>query len=86
MQQVAPVRQFENLVYQQHLATSLIELASKLRQAVRLEEEAVHVDIKASRILWREVLFGILQQESCLSHSTAALDANKTIAPIYFIH
>jgi hypothetical protein len=83
---MAPVAQFEYLVYQQHLSAILIKLASKLHKAVTLEEEVVHVYIQASSVLRTKILFGKLKQESSLSHPSAALDTYQAVTPVNFIH
>jgi hypothetical protein len=83
---MTPSRQFENLVYQQHLSSGLVELSGKLHQAVSLEEEVVHVYIQASSVIGREIFLGILQQEGGLANASAAFYSDKAVTPIYFVH
>ena len=82
---VTPVRMLEHLVNEQHFAASLLEFGSKFHDAVAGEEEVVHVDKEAGTIR-AEFLPGVLQQESCLAHTTGALDADEPVAPVDLVH
>jgi hypothetical protein len=64
----------------------MIELIRKLCYAVPLEIEVVHVDIEALAVFYREILFGVLQEECGLSDATCAFDANESAVPINLIH
>ena len=81
-----PVWLFEHLVDEQHAPAALIEIARKLRDAVALEVEVVHVDIQALLVLYIKVLFGILQEEGGLSDAARSLDTDHAITPVDLIH
>lgn len=49
------------------------------------EIEVVHVQVEA-RTFSSELLLGILQEEGGLAHSPCALDADKPVFPVDFIH
>ena len=51
-----------------------------------LEKEVVHVHVKALAVARTEVLLCLLQQEGCLSHSTASLDAYQALFPVHLPH
>ena len=81
-----PVWLLEYLVDQQHTATMLIELISKLRNTVTLEIEIVHVDIQTLTVVDIKLFFSVLKEEGGLSDATRALNADHAVAPVNLIH
>ena len=85
-QLLAPFWFFENLVYKQHFAPSLVELPCKVGYAPSLKIEVVHVYIQTLPVVCRKVFLCILKKECCLANSARPFDADHTVVPVYFIH
>ena len=83
---VAPIWVLEHLIDEQDFTTSLHELLGKLEERLPLEVEVVHVDVETPAISRTEVLFRILEQESCSAYAATTLNADKSLVPINFIH
>lgn len=86
LQLLTPVRVLEDLIDQQRTSALLLESSDELTQRVSVEVEVVHVDVETAMVVRTILLKCILEQESRLSHASAALDANKAIPPIDFIN
>ena len=82
----APVGLLEHLVYEQHLAAALPELACEVGKATALEVEVVHVDVEASARLHVEMLLGVLKQKARLANTSCAFDAYQRLLPVHLVH
>ena len=85
-QLATPVGLLKHLVDEQHLTTLTDKFSGKVGDATPLEIEVVHVDIQTFMVVATEMLFGVLQQERRLSHTSCALNANEPVGPVNLVH
>lgn len=83
---LAPVGLLEDLVEEEHPPALFDKLTRKVGNAVALKVEVVHVDIQALTVILAELLFGVLEQEGCLSYAPRTLDAYQPVVPVDIIH
>ena len=81
-----PLGLLEDLIYQQHLATTKPELTGKVSKTAPLKIKIVHVDVQALSATYIKILLGILKQETRLAHATSALDTDEGSSPVYLVH
>ena len=85
-QLLAPVRLLEDLVDEKGSAAMADKVACKVCDSSALEIEIVHIHIQALAVSRAKVLFGILEKECRLAYTACSLNANHTVAPVYFVH
>ena len=81
-----PVGVLEDLIDEEHLAASGIELAGKVGQGALGEDEIVEVDVEAFVAVGGEELAGVGEQEGGLTDLAAAFDADQALVSIYLVH
>ena len=81
-----PVGILEDLIDEEHLASSGVKFAGEVREGAFGEDEVVQVDVQAFAAIGGEVFASVREQKRRLTNLTAALDPDQALTPVHLVH
>ena len=81
-----PVGILEDLIDEEHLASSGVKFAGEVREGAFGEDEVVQVDVQAFAAIGGEVFASVREQKRRLTDLAAALDPDQALTPVHLVH